>query len=268
MTERSTSDGSPDGWVVTIEGNPGEVVQLQHFKRYQGERFSPEGPHWVGVLQSGFKQDGIDLTGYFYKRDKRRGQEKIAKPHLLALTQSSPWERTFNLLEPVSLFFEVKDAGTYRIEGKGAEGEYRFEPVDKGPRSKYQAPDFKPVNSDWELNPGHYELTFRPRAKGKGVITLQIRNKNIPFSRWYTDGIASSPADRPEIQERQTWIQYPLFNFQRNLNYRFEFNHRPGVHTGLVVRKTSDRPDIQPPGLPETGRALDIARHIACRWND
>src|SRR6185369_9842050 len=149
----------------------GKPYVLQHFESVSTYYFKGSGEYWIGTLHSGFSEDNVDATGVLTKQGIS-SPERIIESNAPALDGSAVWKRRFNLLDTVTAFFHVTEAGSYVIEQSGgAKAKYRFEPfIHYG--TNYKEPDLQPAGYVWKLDPGYYVLSGEPESEGKGILDL------------------------------------------------------------------------------------------------
>src|SRR5262249_43337496 len=153
----NSNDGS--GWkLITIRRDAGKPYVLQRFKSVRRYEFRAAGHYWISTLHSGSSADSVDATALMTSRPlsfSKDDRERVIRSNAPVLAAATNWHRRFNLLSEVTAFFEVKEAGEYRIEGSGADAEYRFEPFITAYPATYEAPPFQRLGSTWKLEPGY-----------------------------------------------------------------------------------------------------------------
>ncbi|HZF33150.1 MAG TPA: hypothetical protein VE914_05060, partial [Candidatus Angelobacter sp.] len=228
------------GWkLVTIQRDAGKPYIFQHFKSVRRYAFEATGHYWISTQHAGSGADSVDATALLTSQPTAAGgddHERVIRSTAPALTAATNWSRRFNLLAQVTVFFEVKEAGDYRIEGHGADGEYRFEPFITRYLPNYEAPQFQPLGSAWKLAPGYVVLTLRPTPKGKGILELTVRG-------------ASAGAPDTAAETAATW---PDVLLEENRDYALTLNEQPEVQAGVILRSL---PIDLAAGLPLTLKA-------------
>jgi uncharacterized protein YecT (DUF1311 family) len=237
-------DGSAgSGWkLITIQRDAGKPYVLQHFKSVRRYEFKGTGHYWISTLHSGSGGDNVDATALLtavplvYRKDD---PERVIRSDAPELTAATHWRRRFNLLSEVTVYFEVKEAADYRIEGGGADAEYRFEPFITAYLPNYEAPAFQRLGTSWKLEPGFFVLTLRPTPKGKGILDLTVRGAN---------------GGAPETAA-ETAVTWPDVLLQDDHYYMLYLNEQPEVQAGVILRSL---PIDLADGLPLTLKAGSI----------
>ncbi|HEY4164181.1 MAG TPA: lysozyme inhibitor LprI family protein, partial [Dongiaceae bacterium] len=246
------SDASEDqGYkLVTVTREAGKPYILQHFQSVREYDFKGSGDYWLSTLHSGFGEDNVDATGVLTKAGIEY-PERVIESNAPELATGAVWSRRFNLLEPVTVYFNVTEAGSYVVAGSGATAEYRFEPmIHLG--IDYKAPEFQLSGYAWKLEPGYYILTGRPKNGGKGILTLRVADANA------APGAAPGTTPGGGDQAKETSVTFPKLQLDSDFRYALYLNDQPGVKAGAVLRRLPI--DLQQ-GLPVTlkaGQSLDI----------
>ena len=168
--------------------------------------------------------------------------ERVIDDNAPELNDTSVWSRRFNLLEPLSAYFQVTKAGSYVVTSSGADAVYRFEPIIHI-GVDYKAPEFQPSGYVWKLDPGYYVLTGEPKADGKGILDIRVA----------AEGVTGGGDQAKEVS-----VLFPSQALQSNFNYTLYLNRQPGVKAGVVLRRL---PIDLRAGLPvvlKAGQTLDI----------
>ena len=233
--------------VVTVEAQGGQPYILQHFELREQYTFRADGSYWVSSVRSGHPQDAVDATGLVVRWDPNVGRVQPLAADVIPLDSITGWARRANLLGQLTLFFEVRSAGTYEVLGQGLEAHHRFEPflVDQPPG--YQAPPMRRFGATWELDPGYYVLTINPETVG--VVDLEVRPRGLVQA-----ALAAVGVERPEtpraVHADVRFLDLPL---DLDRSYTLYLNHVSEVRAGLVVRQlpldlTDPLPVSQQPG--------------------
>jgi uncharacterized protein YecT (DUF1311 family) len=245
------TDGSSDKGekLVTISREAGKPYVLQQFKSVSRYAFDGSGDYWISTIHSGYGDDNIDATAVLTER-VAVGAEHIIEKSVPVLDGNARWSRRFNLLGTATAFFHVTEAGSYQIEAntpdKGAEAEYRFEPLVEFPQN-YAAPDYQLAGQAWKLEPGYYVLTLRPKEKGKGILSVTVRGEKA------TAGIADAAS-----QAKATSVTWPSVSLKADTAYTLIGNDQPDVQVGVVLRHLPiDLGDDLPISLAP-GQSLDV----------
>jgi len=205
--------------VVTISATSGQDYNFQRFSAVRRHTIRDPGNYWVTTLHSGYGEDSADATSILTDRYRK---EKYVDSRAIELSQSTGWQRRFNMLDTLTMYFEVKQQGTYRVEGDGIEGEFRFEPFTTFRANNYKTPRLRDLGSKWSLDRGFYILTVVPEHDAVGVATLSV----------YADG--NKPV---EDSSAQVSSRYKSVRVDYNHRYTIYLNQQPGVTSGILVRK-------------------------------
>ncbi|HVI89516.1 MAG TPA: lysozyme inhibitor LprI family protein, partial [Dongiaceae bacterium] len=255
--------------LITINRDAGKPYLLQHFKSVERYYFKESGDYWLSTLHSGYGDDSIDATPVLTEQLPNQ-PEAVYQAQAPELNAQARWTRRFNLLDTATAYFHVTEAGTYVIEtasappnqgnaapanaapanatpaNGGAIADYRFEPmIEFG--ANYQAPDFQPAGQGWQLEPGYYVLTMRPKDNGKGILTVTVR------------GATAQPGGPDDAsQAKVTSATWPSISLDDGASYTLYLNRQPGVEAGVVLRTLPiDLGQDLPVNLPR-GQNLDV----------
>ncbi|MCP4232668.1 MAG: hypothetical protein GY770_03635, partial [Aestuariibacter sp.] len=221
VAEVFTSKGRDNRWeVATITANAGQAYVFQRFSAKKRQVIDERGTYWVSTLHSGYGEDSADATSIL--TDSTHHRETFVDSRTISLDTSSGWQRRFNILDTLTLYFKVSHQGDYRVEANGIEGEFRFEPFTTDRGTNYKTPKARTLGSNWELDPGFYVLTIIPDRDARGVATLSVyANQKKPVN--------DSPA---HIASR-----YKSIKIKWNQRYTVYLNRQPDVTSGILVRK-------------------------------
>jgi len=231
--------------IVTINYEAGKPYIFQRFKAAKSVRLVHSGTYWVSTLHSGFGADSVDATGILTRGRYR--SEVLVEHRSIVINEDIGWTRRFNLLETLTLHFEVKSRGRYRVSGKGVNAEFRFEPFLTSRPKNYRAPQFKPLGSNWSLDPGFYVLTVKNKYEDKGIGTLSVNH---------------SDNKKVKPNTAQTALRFPKVRVSGRDHYTVYLNHQPGVKTGLIVREIPIDLSTTLPVVQEPNKPLRIPVHI------
>ena len=229
-TTEDTASGEPApttellGWdlLVTVSGTPGQAYVLQHFEQRDAYRIHEEGIHWVSSVHAGAAEDSVDATALM--TDLPPGEpERFLTAAAIPLDSRTGWSRRFNLIEPLTLFLEIKETGRYRVVTSGTAARARVEPFFLRRPEHYEAPEFQGASSAWDLDAGYYVLTLEPKKKGIVILTLRPAGKA---------GQEMEVAPQPV----QPAVRFAPITLDPGHSYGVYLNHQPGVTAGLVVR--------------------------------
>lgn len=220
VAEVFTSRGKSENFkVVTIRANAGQSYTFQRFTRVRYQFIDNPGTYWVSTLHSGYGEDSADATSLL--TDNSRSNGRYVDSWAIPLDRDG-WQRRFNILEELTLFFKVEQQDEFRVEADGIQGEFRFEPFTTFRSANYKTPKSRNLGESWSLDPGFYILTVIPDRDARGVATLSVYRSGRKPTR-------SSPAI---IANRYKTVEVGL-----RQRYQVTMNAQPGVVSGILVRK-------------------------------
>lgn len=207
---------TPDGQtpvLTTVAGAPGGSVILRHFNTARQRELKEAGDYWIEQIADGSEADRLEPS--LILEETTRHPFSLLDTRTLTLDQKSGVRRKFNLDEGwSSLFLTIAEAGPYRFAVSGTEVNWQLAPYSGGQAIK--VPDTGLIT----LEPGIYKLTMQAKGKpGPAELSIGAANGAEPV-------ILSSPAPR-----------FPSVRLQANRVYRVTSNERPGLTTGLVLRR-------------------------------
>ena len=205
--------------VVTITAGAGLPYIFQRFSAVRHRVIRDPGTYWVSSLHSGYGEDSADATSVLTDRYKK---EKYIDSRAIELTVTTGWQRRFNILDTLTLHFEIKQQGDYRVEADGIQGRFRFEPFTTSRSNNYKTPKARKLGDNWSLDRGFYILTIIPDSDARGVATLSV----------YAEGRKPLSASPAQISSR-----YKSVTVKRNHRYNLYLNQQPGVTSGILVRR-------------------------------
>ncbi len=205
--------------IVTITATAGQPYIFQRFSAVQKKVIKDPGTYWVSSLHSGYGEDSVDATSVLTDSYKR---EKYVDSRAITLTNSRGWQRQFNVLDSLTLYFEVKQQGNYRVEADGIEGRYRFEPFTTFRSNNYKTPRARYLGDEWPLDRGFYILTIIPNGDARGVARVSV----------FPGGRKPSSASPAQIASR-----YKSVKVKSKHRYTLYLNQQPGVTSGILVRR-------------------------------
>ncbi len=220
VAELFASRGHKDNFkVVTIRADAGQRYTFQRFTRVRHHIIDEPGTYWVSSLHSGYGEDSPDATSLLTDITESRGRYVDSRAIRLG---HSGWQRRFNILGDMTLLFEVRQPGDYRVEADGIEGEFRFEPFTTFRSANYKTPGAHNLGSAWSLDRGLYVLTVMPDEDARGVAIMSIYS-----------------GTRKPVQASlaQTSSRYKSVKIDWRQRYRLTLNEQPGVVSGILVRK-------------------------------
>lgn len=206
--------------LVSVEGEPGQLIYLQTLYRNQGMAIRPpsNGQYWVSTVHSGFMSDNIDASGFLVDN---YSDTRVIASDMPLLSGRQGWNRQFNLLDTVTLYFEVEQAGTYSLDLSGTEAKARLERFFTSTPKDYQVPDLKSGSSEWVLEKGIHILTVQPVKKG--ILKVVIRPRGLNLAK-----TTSSP--------KQGNIQLGVVRLEKNRTYTLYSGQQGETVVGLQVR--------------------------------
>lgn len=226
--------------LVTIRAEAGQPYIFQRFARVTRQVIDKPGTYWISTLHSGYGEDSPDATSLLTDITRSRG--RYVDSRAIPLNRGG-WQRRFNVLDTLTLLFEVQRPGDYRVEADGIEGEFRFEPLLSFYGNNYKTPGARDLGEAWTLDTGFYLLTVLPDAEARGVATLSIYSG-------YRKPQQASPA--------QTSSRYKSVKIGSRQRFRLTLNAQPGVASGILVRRYPlDMTDSMPLTL-KAGEALSL----------
>jgi hypothetical protein len=158
---------------VAVCTAPGQSFTLQSATQDPPTRRWLRGA-WVFVAPLGDTRDQPPAMAALAKVEENRRPEEptLVTGQFLQLAPGSSWQRSFDLPEAVSLFLQVPEPVSLRVEVEGASGELRLAPLTMVPGSR-------PLAAPWpttvELPQGIFELWLLPRQPGKVTVSLQAQ---------------------------------------------------------------------------------------------
>jgi len=200
-------------FLVTVSGTPGSAVTLRHFNSARYRELKSDGDYWIEQIADGSEADRLDSA--LILQDTTKRPYSLLDQRTIALDQKSRWNRKFNLGESQgSLFLTIAETGTYRFAVTGTAADWRLAPFEGGQAIKV------PTTGLITLEAGLYELTIQ--AKGKpGPAELTIGPANAQ-----TTTAVATPSPR-----------FASAHLEAAHSYRTVGNERPGLVTGLVLRR-------------------------------
>ncbi len=209
----------PDREIVTISAPAGQPYIFQRFSAVRHKTIKDPGTYWISSLHSGYGEDSADATSVLTDRYRK---EKYIDSQAIELTNAKGWQRQFNVLDSLTLHFEVKQQGNYRVEAEGIEGRYRFEPFSTFRSNNYKTPKARNLGDDWPLDRGFYILTIIPNSDARGVAIVSV----------YPEGRKPPGASPAHIASR-----YKSVTVEKRHRYTLYLNQQPGVTSGILVRR-------------------------------
>ncbi|MCU0242786.1 MAG: hypothetical protein MUF51_10235, partial [Vicinamibacteria bacterium] len=217
--------------VATISGEAGQPYVLQHFVERWEYSFGGQGDYWIGSVHSGTAEDSFDATAILVDREQNVSKPRITPmaDRAIVLDRSTSYARRANLLDSATLFFNIRDTGTYEIVATGVKARFRFEPFLLNLPPRYQAPPLGASGSTWDLDAGLYVLTMLPIEKG--ILNLTVRPKGLIAAALDTVGAARVNA------QTQGAVRFERVTLDPTHHYTVFLSRQPEVHAGLIVRE-------------------------------
>lgn len=134
--------------------------------RHQPEMTASNSAAWLFLAPLGDPRDLPPVTALVTSAK----DDTLVAAQAVSLDQQTSWHRTFNLLQPISLFVQLRERLSLRVEVEGVEGTATIAPwTTANPfmsRSAYWPTSFS-------LEAGLYRLTLSPRTPGRAQVTLK-----------------------------------------------------------------------------------------------
>lgn len=217
--------------LVTVRTEPGRAYVLQHFELTSEYHFRAEGEHWISTVHSGQPGDSVDATGILTRTDRAGKTDRSPyRAEVVQLDRERGWARRANLLDPLTVFLYVAQAGKYEILSRRTEAKYRIEPFFTQRPEQYKPPEFAGGGSVWELDAGYHVLTAVPVKEG----ILEIGVRPIGLRDFTLDRLGA--ARKPGAEPVTGAIYFPSVSLIRDDQYVLYLNHQPEVKAGVVVR--------------------------------
>jgi hypothetical protein len=227
-------EGSSDtDHIVAVSGEEGQPYVLQHFELRQEYSFDGRGDYWLSSVHSGHAEDSVDATALIVEHPASApaGHVQPLAEQVIDLDDSHGWARRANLLDTLTVFLNVKTAGTYQVLAEGIDARLRIEPFFTFRPPRYHAPDFKGSGSSWDLDAGFHVLTVEPVKKG--IVRLVVRPKGLMTAVLDAIGFERAVAERPV----QGATRFPRLTLIPSSSYTVYLNLQPEVRTGLSLRR-------------------------------
>jgi len=228
--DRESSDSDH---VVVVSGEAGQPFVLQHFVRQdlfampwsgRGTPVAGGEASWLSTIHSGDPRDSVDATAIVVSAPRGSTTTGSIQPSLtsaIAVGAGTGFARRANVLAPLTLFLDVRDAGQYELWFSGAELRGRIEPLLLSRPQGYASPDPRGSGSMWSLDKGWHVLTIEPVRAG-GVATIRVRPTAVSM---VTPG-----------QPRGS-IRFPEVRLDPRDSHALYLSRQPEVRTGIVLRR-------------------------------
>jgi hypothetical protein len=223
--EREAAATGKGDRVVTVSGEAGQPYVLQHFHASEHYAFSRGGDHWVSSVHTGHPEDSVDATGILVRNQS--GRVSPLQTAVVEMETTRRYERRFNLLAPLTLYFHLAAGGTYEVLTEGTPAQHRVEPFLIYRPERYEAPPWRGSGWAWELEPGYHVLTVTPERRG--IVTLTVRPRGLLAA---AAGMAGLAAAAPPAAS----VRFPKVALDPRESYTLCLNEQPEVRAGLVLR--------------------------------
>lgn len=244
--------------LVTVRAAAGQPYVFQHFRPDRRIELS-SGTYWVSSVHSGDPADSVEATGLLVDWTRSDHVEPV-RSQVPELSSTDGWTARCNLLEPLSVFFEVKDGGRYVIDSRGTDATFRFQPFMVSQPKGYQAPPFAPAGTSWDLDPGYWVLEAVP--VNQGILDMAIRPDGMLAGVLDAVGLGAD-MDGQGFRPSVRFGQVTLVN---NRRYTLYLNQQPGVVVGPVVRPIPLAVDTDPlPLALQPGESVAVPITLAER---
>lgn len=225
---------------VTITAPPGDQLELDFFVQKHFHKLE-EGDHrcWISSIHSAEGRDAIDITALLTYPT----MNIPVKAEVKTITPEEAMIRKVNLLGNLTVYLFIEEEGTYVIDenpNAGAKGSYQLKPFMITLPKGYQPPPFRDAGTDFELVPGYYVLTIRP--KSRGILHFALHKKANWLSRTVKSIFSKTPGSlkkEPQQAARNLlWPEVKLQNISRyHRAYTLWLNQRADVESGIIVRR-------------------------------
>ncbi len=216
---------------VTVGGGAGQPYVLQHFERRDVVEFKESGNYWLSTVHSGAPADSVDATAIVTRSlDVGERHQEVFAAQAVELDALHGWARRCNLLDTLTVFLHVGTAGTYEVLSRGTTAHARIEPFLTFRPEHYEAPEFRPSPSSWELDSGYYVLTVEPVKKG--ILDIVVRPKGLLELALDAIGKERKFVAGPV----RAAVAFPLLALDTDHDYTLYLNDQPGVAAGAVLR--------------------------------
>ncbi len=207
--------------LISVEGQPGDRFIVQNLYKSQSMYIRPriDGDYWLSTVHSGFIEDNIDASGFVVDT---YGEDRVVAQDLAVLNSRQGWSRRFNLLQTISLYIQIEQAGAYSFDLDGTEARIKVERFFTSSPRDYVAPDFVKGSHEFKLEKGIHIITLDP--VNKGILTLQVRPKGLALGKSF-----QSP--------RQANIQIPKITLDKDHSYSFIYGSQGEVYSAIQLRE-------------------------------
>ncbi len=270
---------SETGLIVTVAGEAGQPYTLSHFPRYDDEEgFLAPGragsarewaSYWVSTVHSGHAIDNTDATAVLI-RDHGRGrflagfQTEKVEVQAVDVGPDLPWVRQFDLQGTTTVHINVTSAGSYRFDADPA-ARFRIEPLMVRRPARYVIPDTRPSGNEWSLDEGMHVLTIEPEKKGALKASLSSASSR-PSQSWIWNLLFKARPDYLDHLDAEASLpaaQWKDVRLRPGARYGLHLASRPGIHTGVVVRRLPIDPVDPLPVVQRADETLTIPVRVS-----
>lgn len=278
-----TSTGS-DWHMLTVTRESGKPYLLQHFQYNYQYHFSHSGRYWLSALHAGHADDQAPITPILIRNTYRN---KLIAARAIPMDRNSHYTDQFNLLNTTSLHLEIKQAGRYTFSHskEDAQAEYQLMPFFVNRPRNFREPDFQSSGYAWQVDPGYYVLTIRPKSRSKGVLNLRIKGSaaktpQILTHTWRMPNVSLSHnryilyLNKGEVEQGVILREYPI-NMNQDLPLMLNKDQSQGLRVeipeaGILSARSDDGLllPIKINGKTDTRHKLKAASYLVNIKND
>lgn len=235
--------------LLSVSGEAGQALVLQHFETSTTRSWEGSGPHWIASIHAGSASDNAGASAILTHKP-RSGRETYLDEQVIELGGGAQWRRRFNLLGESTLFVKLSEPSRIRVAGTGTQAQYRLQPFLTSYPADYKLPPWRDSGAEFDLDRGLHVLTIAPMSRG--ILDLHLSTAGRPPD---TADHAFSPV--------RASAQFPSVVLENGHTYTVYLNSQSGVPSGIVVRKLPIDPVIPLPVTQRAGEALTIPLQLA-----
>ncbi|MBN1757154.1 MAG: hypothetical protein JW863_02485 [Chitinispirillaceae bacterium] len=222
-----TPGSGGNGYLLEVSGVPGDTVTLKTFESI-GNTIYPvtSGDYWFSTIHSGFPDDQIGPTGLLVHSS---GKSRIIAGKVDTISDAKYLDRTFNLLDEISMIVRIDNSGKYDFIPGGTEMTIGIRRLLM--TNQHKLKDIKDVTGKTtvQLDKGYYRLSITPEKKG--IATLKIAKNSMVRM------IKNAVGMKARRDARCPNLQFPKLSLQEKEHYTFIYNSQAPELTGSVFRK-------------------------------
>jgi hypothetical protein len=237
--------------LITVRGAAGQPYLFQSFGLYDRYDFHAGGSHWISTIHSGHPTDSVDATAILVSGVRTTQRVTAVADATVELDAKTGWARRANLLDTLTVFLKVKEAGAYTVASKGTEARFRIEPFLVEKPQGYKEPPFRTAGGKWDLDAGLYVLTIEPVTKG--ILDAAIKPTGLIDDLLSRVGLGKDT----EAQPVQAAVRFSALALEDH-DYYLYTNRQPGVATGVILRSLPIDLGIALPVSLRPGETLTI----------